>query len=156
MKVIFFFFFFSSRRRHTRLTCDWSSDVCSSDLCYGDGRVGLGSLQRHGAEQAAPREQRVLQQRHDGAQVVPQQLRGVGGRGAHGVAALVDELAVEVLDGGSGQLLLGTEVVEEAAFGDAGSGADVVERGRFVAALEQLVSGWSTWSWYAVTIPTSR
>src|SRR5690242_20944532 len=29
---IMFFFFFSSRRRHTRLTCDWSSDVCSSDL----------------------------------------------------------------------------------------------------------------------------
>src|SRR5690242_21546105 len=28
----FCFFFFSSRRRHTRLTCDWSSDVCSSDL----------------------------------------------------------------------------------------------------------------------------
>src|SRR5438477_6081431 len=25
-------FFFSSRRRHTRLTCDWSSDVCSSDF----------------------------------------------------------------------------------------------------------------------------
>src|SRR6266571_1838246 len=25
-------FFFSSRRRHTMLTCDWSSDVCSSDL----------------------------------------------------------------------------------------------------------------------------
>src|SRR6516225_10157003 len=24
-------FFFSSRRRHTKLTCDWSSDVCSSD-----------------------------------------------------------------------------------------------------------------------------
>src|SRR6266571_7410132 len=24
-------FFFSSRSRHTRLTCDWSSDVCSSD-----------------------------------------------------------------------------------------------------------------------------
>src|SRR5437588_3318443 len=27
------FFFFSSRRRHTRSLCDWSSDVCSSDLC---------------------------------------------------------------------------------------------------------------------------
>src|SRR5262249_59847588 len=27
------FFFFSSRRRHTRLVSDWSSDVCSSDLC---------------------------------------------------------------------------------------------------------------------------
>src|SRR5256886_12085507 len=25
-------FFFSSRRRHTRFDCDWSSDVCSSDL----------------------------------------------------------------------------------------------------------------------------
>src|SRR2546430_2916758 len=25
-------FFFSSRRRHTRVDCDWSSDVCSSDL----------------------------------------------------------------------------------------------------------------------------
>src|SRR3989475_4307568 len=33
--VCFFFFFFSSRRRHTRFDCDWSSDVCSSDL-YAD------------------------------------------------------------------------------------------------------------------------
>src|SRR5438034_626250 len=32
--VFFFFFFFSSRRRHTRSLCDWSSDVCSSDLVY--------------------------------------------------------------------------------------------------------------------------
>src|SRR5260370_9985274 len=29
------FFFFSSRRRHTRFKCDWSSDVCSSDLYPG-------------------------------------------------------------------------------------------------------------------------
>src|SRR5688572_25763059 len=29
---LIFFFFFSSRRRHTRFDCDWSSDVCSSDL----------------------------------------------------------------------------------------------------------------------------
>src|SRR6266567_6215330 len=29
---LFFFFFFSSRRRHTRFDCDWSSEVCSSDL----------------------------------------------------------------------------------------------------------------------------
>src|SRR5699024_12175468 len=29
----FCFFFFSSRRRHTRSKRDWSSDVCSSDLC---------------------------------------------------------------------------------------------------------------------------
>src|SRR5260370_14402930 len=31
------FFFFSSRRRHTRFKCDWSSDVCSSDLGH-DGK----------------------------------------------------------------------------------------------------------------------
>src|SRR5688572_6893979 len=30
--ISFYFFFFSSRRRHTRFDCDWSSDVCSSDL----------------------------------------------------------------------------------------------------------------------------
>src|SRR2546430_8863031 len=29
---VWVFFFFSSRRRHTRFDCDWSSDVCSSDL----------------------------------------------------------------------------------------------------------------------------
>src|SRR5256886_6041992 len=33
------FFFFSSRRRHTRFDCDWSSDVCSSDLLV---EAGLG------------------------------------------------------------------------------------------------------------------
>src|SRR2546430_3502400 len=30
-------FFFSSRRRHTRFDCDWSSDVCSSDLASTEG-----------------------------------------------------------------------------------------------------------------------
>src|SRR2546430_9676617 len=29
--------FFSSRRRHTRFDCDWSSDVCSSDLAVANG-----------------------------------------------------------------------------------------------------------------------
>src|SRR2546430_11281639 len=32
MCFLWLFFFFSSRRRHTRFDCDWSSDVCSSDL----------------------------------------------------------------------------------------------------------------------------
>src|SRR5256886_8786804 len=31
-RSLLLFFFFSSRRRHTRFDCDWSSDVCSSDL----------------------------------------------------------------------------------------------------------------------------
>src|SRR5438034_8995270 len=30
-------FFFSSRRRHTSSLCDWSSDVCSSDLLFDFG-----------------------------------------------------------------------------------------------------------------------
>src|SRR2546427_9088441 len=34
--MILCFFFFSSRRRHTRFDCDWSSDVCSSDLDHAD------------------------------------------------------------------------------------------------------------------------
>src|SRR5246500_323992 len=39
----FFFFFFSSRRRHTRFDCDWSSDVCSSDLNRGLHGYGVVS-----------------------------------------------------------------------------------------------------------------
>src|SRR5467141_4382346 len=42
MLFLWYFFFFSSKRRHTRFKCDWSSDVCSSDLLDG-GRV----VQRH-------------------------------------------------------------------------------------------------------------
>src|SRR5260370_19423735 len=46
----YFVFFFSSRRRHTRFKCDWSSDVCSSDLQLktapgllgDDGQAGSG------------------------------------------------------------------------------------------------------------------
>src|SRR5438034_5219489 len=37
----FFFFFYSSRRRHTRSLCDWSSDVCSSDLRSLSGVVPM-------------------------------------------------------------------------------------------------------------------
>src|SRR2546430_5283982 len=41
IKVLVFFFFFSSRRRHTRFDCDWSSDVCSSDLLNGGAFLGV-------------------------------------------------------------------------------------------------------------------
>src|SRR2546430_4901127 len=36
--------FFSSRRRHTRFDCDWSSDVCSSDLALRTPALELGIL----------------------------------------------------------------------------------------------------------------
>src|SRR2546430_17528274 len=42
------FFFFSSRRRHTRFDCDWSSDVCSSDLVSTDhGRTTVKVVLPH-------------------------------------------------------------------------------------------------------------
>src|SRR3989440_5743676 len=37
--LICIFFFFSSRRRHTRSDRDWSSDACSSDLCWAIGSL---------------------------------------------------------------------------------------------------------------------
>src|SRR5690606_9590022 len=40
--------FFSSRRRHTSFSRDWSSDVCSSDLCV-DGDTARPILERDGA-----------------------------------------------------------------------------------------------------------
>src|SRR4051812_50126255 len=58
------FFYFSSKRRHTTLTCDWSSDVCSSDLPFGIPAIVIarpttagmpkGSAQRHGAPGSRP------------------------------------------------------------------------------------------------------
>src|SRR2546430_12414757 len=44
------FFFFSSRRRHTRFDCDWSSDVCSSDL---DFRWTVAHSQKTGGMEVA-------------------------------------------------------------------------------------------------------
>src|SRR2546427_5316125 len=43
------FFFFSSRRRHTRFDCDWSSDVCSSDLGEAFSRKLANDLARCGS-----------------------------------------------------------------------------------------------------------
>src|SRR2546427_11244257 len=50
----FCFFFFSSRRRHTRFDCDWSSDVCSSDLSRASAVPARARNQR-----SARRERRV-------------------------------------------------------------------------------------------------
>src|SRR2546427_4763882 len=69
------FFFFSSRRRHTRFDCDWSSDVCSSDLrerrdqllhalLEGDeetpARAGDARLARAAARAPEPEDDRAL------------------------------------------------------------------------------------------------
>src|SRR5260221_8199983 len=44
------FFFFSSRRRHTRSLCDWSSDVCSSDLGAHKG-IFVGVAKGHASNE---------------------------------------------------------------------------------------------------------
>src|SRR5256886_13322555 len=44
-------FFFSSRRRHTRFDCDWSSDVCSSDL---EAPTPVGSALDRFLQEAVP------------------------------------------------------------------------------------------------------
>src|SRR5438034_3712967 len=41
-------FFFSSRRRHTRSLCDWSSDVCSSDLLVEAAESAADALAEQG------------------------------------------------------------------------------------------------------------
>src|SRR6266481_7818269 len=60
-------FFFSSRRRHTRWNCDWSSDVCSSDLAKlledGEYLCSLRTMYRVLAEAGQVRERRA-QRRH--------------------------------------------------------------------------------------------
>src|SRR5947207_7360631 len=57
--VFFVFFFFSSRRRHTRSLCDWSSDVCSSDL----SRLGAERCRRSRLWMAPARARPVETQR---------------------------------------------------------------------------------------------
>src|SRR6266568_145853 len=53
-----FFFFFSSRRRHTRWNCDWSSDVCSSDLAHRlDEQAPVGIAGHDAGASLAPLEQ---------------------------------------------------------------------------------------------------
>src|ERR1019366_4067503 len=47
-------FFFSSRRRHTRLVSDWSSDVCSSDLCSSKTPQRIATTQNALGEHAGP------------------------------------------------------------------------------------------------------
>src|SRR2546430_12267656 len=44
--------FFSSRRRHTRFDCDWSSDVCSSDLYEIAPSLGISPEERDRIEKA--------------------------------------------------------------------------------------------------------
>src|SRR5712691_6113798 len=65
---MFFFFFFSSRRRHTRFDCDWSSDVCSSDLTPSVVRNNQLIVSHHG--RSSP-ERRYYAQRGNQGVTIP-------------------------------------------------------------------------------------
>src|SRR2546430_1291724 len=110
-------FFFSSRRRHTRFDCDWSSDVCSSDLDRqsielaaqtlelfgrpgGGERPGGGRLRRRGPRPAA-QHQRQHHARGDdeqgGNEVTRQVESALGRRHENRDAVLAHELVDDLL-----------------------------------------------------------
>src|SRR2546430_3167410 len=62
------FFFFSSRRRHTRFDCDWSSDVCSSDLI---SHAGFGDLTGRTAPSLCPASTWVAGRKHESRSFQP-------------------------------------------------------------------------------------
>src|SRR5689334_24412003 len=62
---ILFFFFFSSRGRHTRWNCDWSSDVCSSDLERHHDGHDEDDRRRRMQEHAEEQEQHVQKCQHE-------------------------------------------------------------------------------------------
>src|SRR5260370_5018317 len=57
------FFFFSSRRRHTRFKCDWSSDVCSSDLLPFRSAESNDQAERNGSPASYYKSTRQLQRK---------------------------------------------------------------------------------------------
>src|SRR5205809_1297474 len=72
--LLCFFFFFSSRRRHTRCSRDWSSDVCSSDLCRLDSssRAGAGLFPVAATANSPAPALLELSRRHDQRPASPQ------------------------------------------------------------------------------------
>src|SRR5689334_24475078 len=76
-------FFFSSRRRHTRWNCDWSSDVCSSDLGRAVGLRRQAPRARLLGRHQRPRRgcQRGARERGAGAAIAGQAGQGAGAAG---------------------------------------------------------------------------
>src|SRR2546430_10455283 len=84
-----FFFFFPSRRRHTRFDCDWSSDVCSSDLGQAQGLLPLMGL----GGQAVLEQLRALATRQ---RALAEQLERLQAEGASAAAGPLAEEAREL------------------------------------------------------------
>src|SRR2546430_11558560 len=91
---------FPSRRRHTRFDCDWSSDVCSSDLRDPQRAVAVPTRQLV--------EREVLRGGEDAARNLAADHEGVLGLEA-GVAALAARVAVVLLIDRSEERRVGEE-----------------------------------------------
>src|SRR5205085_1795111 len=86
----------------TRFDCDWSSDVCSSDLLDADLAGDAGHLAREGGELVDHRVDRVLELGHlapglDG-DLLGEVAAGDGGRHLGDVADLAGQVAGELVD----------------------------------------------------------
>src|SRR5260370_30037380 len=94
------FFFFSSRRRHTRFKCDWSSDVCSSDL-YDPERPGTTFAEVAGIDEVKQELEELVDFLKE-----PQKYEKLGGRVPKGVLLIGAP--------GTGKTLLARAVAGEA------------------------------------------
>src|SRR5438477_3492501 len=86
-------FFFSGRRRHTRLTCDWSSDVCSSDLrpVAAAGELGQSML-----EDAKKHADEMAKEAQTGLDAAKKEFDEKGGAAEKVISDIVDKTKAKV------------------------------------------------------------
>src|SRR5438034_1962480 len=137
-------FFFSSSRRHTRSLCDWSSDVCSSDLVQRGAQAAEQASREPEKQGEADRGQAAAPPHHarHGALhaleslVAPLPTPGRGRKQARQqmvqVHLLCGDLVLdEVAGGGEQQRDEGDEREQEIEGERAGEKRDVIVEGRF-------------------------
>src|SRR6201982_3944698 len=134
MLMCFKYFFFSSRRRHTRLTCDWSSDVCSSDLIPKGANVemlvktiaknqfalDLDSVTVNGRRYGVQTQDSVVSSQADGLGANKRTVKFVGG------GAVIGAIVGAITGGGKGAAIGG------GIGAAAGAGSQVLTRGKSV------------------------
>src|SRR6266568_6603804 len=121
MVFLSLYFFFSSRRRHTSWNCDWSSDVCSSDLVRAGDLTAGGRLPGPdgGGGRVRPGRDRVR-----GGAAVPVHAPAARGRGAPAADDVPDRPVPVRADPGLGAM----SVSQDRTRASAGGGANTPGR----------------------------